>query len=161
MALEPLSTKYASGFPTARQLSVFFDNRVGQLLRLTRLFDDTDIHILGLSVVNSMDCAIIRMIVDDPDQAHDLLTNAGFAVNPTDILVVELPPGKRALLHTWVVFMSAEVNVAYAYALLSQPDKPPAIAVQADSLEGAAKALTEKGFTVLDQTDLRGWHGLS
>lgn len=158
MALEPMETKYASGFPSARQLSVFFENRVGQLLRLTRLFDETEIHILALSVVNSVDCAIIRMIVDDPDQAHDLLTSAGFACNQTDILVVQLPPGKRALLHTWVAFMSAEVNVAYAYALLSHPGQQPAIAVQADQLEQAAHSLHEKGFVVLDQSDLKNWH---
>lgn len=155
MDTEPFETAYAEGFPTVTQLSVFFENRVGQLLRLTRLFDETDIHILGLSVVNSVDCAIIRMIVDDPETAHNMLTQSGFATNQTDILVVSLPAGKRALLHTWVAFLSAEVNVAYAYPLLVQVDGQSALAVQADQLEQAAESLRLKGFTVLDQTDLK------
>lgn len=158
MDSEPFETAYAEGFPTCQQLSVFFENRVGQLLRLTRLFDQTDIHILALSVVNSVDCAIIRMIVDDPDKAFELLTQSGFAVNQTDILVVSLPAGKRALLHTWVAFLSAEVNVAYAYGLLPQIGGLSALAVQADQLEHAAESLRLKGFTVLDQADLKQRH---
>lgn len=155
MDTEPFETAYAEGYPTVTQLSVFFENRVGQLLRLTKIFDQTDIHILALSVVNSVDCAIIRMIVDDPDAAYDMLTESGFAVNQTDILVVSMPDGKRALLHTWVAFLSAEVNVSYAYPLLAQIDGRSALAVQADQLEHAAESLSLKGFTVLDQSDLR------
>jgi len=154
MDTAPFETAYASGYPTVRQLSIFFENRVGELLRLTRLFERTDVHILGLSVVNSVDCAIIRMIVDKPDAAFDLLKENGFPVCQTDILVVSLPGGKRALLHTWVAFLSAEVNVAYAYALLGSMRGQAMLAVQADALENAAHMLQEKGFTVLDQTDL-------
>ncbi len=154
MATEPFETAYASGFPTVQQLSVFFDNRVGQLLRLTRLFDETDIRIVAISVVHSVDCGIIRMIVDKPQSAQTMLNEAGFAVVVTDVLVVSLPPGKRALLHTWVAFLSAEVNVAYAYALLTRPEGRPALVVQADQLEQAADSLRSKGFTVLDQSDL-------
>jgi hypothetical protein len=154
MDTEPFTVSYASGFPAARQLSIFLQNGIGQLLRVTRLFDRTDIHILALSVVNSIDCAIIRLIVDDPDAAYELLTQSGFAVNQTEILVVALPPGKQALLHTWVAFLGAEVDVAYAYALITHPNGNPALVVQADQLEQAAEALGKKGFQVLDQTDL-------
>ncbi|MCB9865956.1 MAG: acetolactate synthase [Phycisphaerales bacterium] len=154
MDTTPFETAFAAGYPTVRQLSIFFENRVGELLRLTRLFERTDVHILGLSVVNSVDCAIIRMIVDKPDAAYDLLRESGFAVCQTDILVVSLPGGKRALLHTWIAFLSAEVSVAYAYALLGSMRGQAALAVQADGLEHAAHMLQEKGFTVLDQTDL-------
>lgn len=155
MEADSFNTAYAQSYPTVTQLSIFFENQVGQLLRLTRLFDQTDIHILALSVVNSIDCAIIRMIVDDPDTAHELLAEGGFAVNPTEILVVSLPEGKRALLHTWVALLSAEVSVLYTYPLLAQVRGLPALAVQADQLEHAAEALSLKGFGVLDQADLQ------
>ena len=78
MSLEPLETAEAHDSPTVRQLSVFIENRVGQLLQLTRMLERTDIHILGLSMVNSVDCAVIRMIVDDPDEAHQRFTESGF-----------------------------------------------------------------------------------
>ena len=157
MATEPLQTAYASGYPTVQQLSVFLQNRVGALLHLTRLFDNTDVHILALTAVNAVDCAIIRMIVDDPQRAHGILTQAGFAVSQAEILVVSMPPGKRALLHTWAALLGAEISVAYTYALLSCPGGQPAIAVQADHLESAANTLHERGFRVLDQSDLAEW----
>ena len=155
MATEPIHASYASGYPTVTQLSVFLQNRLGELLRLTRLFDDTEVHILALSVVNSFDCAIVRMIVDDPEKAHEVVTEAGFSVSLSEILVVVLPPGKRALLQTWAALLGAEVNVAYTYALLCNPGGQSALAVQAENLELATGTLKQKGLTVLDQSDLR------
>lgn len=156
MQVDPFETAFAESYPTVEQLSVFMSNGVGQLARLTRVFSNTDIHILGLSVVNSIDCAIIRMIVDQPDSAHESLHRAGFALNQTEILVVTLPPGKQALLHTWVALLSAECNVAYTYPLLARPQGQAALAVQADNIEQASDVLRHKGFSVLDQSDLAG-----
>ena len=81
MELEPLQTAEANDYPTIRQQSVFIENRVGQLLRLTKLFDQTEIRILAVSVVYSVDCAIVRMILDDPDKAYDILTQSGFQLS--------------------------------------------------------------------------------
>ena len=67
MSAEPFETAEAQDTPTVRQQSVFVENRVGQLMRLTKLFDQADIRILALSVVHSVDCAICRMILDEPD----------------------------------------------------------------------------------------------
>ena len=110
MEIEPLSTAEAHDQPTVRQQSVFVENRVGQLLRLARLFDHTDVRILALSVVYSVDCAICRMIVNDPDQAYEVLAAGRFQVSETELIVVSLPHGKRALLHTWAALLQGEVN---------------------------------------------------
>ncbi|HUU84264.1 MAG TPA: acetolactate synthase [Phycisphaerae bacterium] len=154
MSLEPFGTAEAHDSPTVRQLSVFIENRVGQLLQLTRLLEETDIHILGISVVNSLDCAVIRMIVDDPDEAHRRFSDSGFAVSETELLVVSLPPGKRALLGTWTALMAGEVNVNYTYPLLVRPQGRPAIALQADNPDMAANVLRSKKYDVLGQSDL-------
>lgn len=156
MDTEPFETVEAESFPTVTQISVFLVDRVGELLRLTRTLDPSGIHILALSVVNAVDCAVVRMIVDDPEQAADVLRQAGFAISETDLLVVSLPPGKRALAQTWLALLGAEVSIAYTYPLLTQPKGRPALAVQADNLEYAAENLRRKNFTVLDQADLSG-----
>ena len=104
-----------------RQQSVFIENRVGQLLRLTRLFDQTDIRILAVSVVYSVDCAICRMIVDDPHTASEVLRNSRFQVSEAELIVVSLPHGKRALLHTWAALLGGEINIHYTYPLLVHP----------------------------------------
>lgn len=154
MAMEPLETAEGYEDMAVRQQSVFIENRVGQLLRLTKLFDQTDIRILAVSVVYSVDCAICRMIVDDPDSAYDLLTTAGFKVSETELVVVSLPHGKRALLHTWAALLAAEINVYYTYPLLVHPKNNAAIAILTDNMEQAVQTLQHKKFEVLTQADL-------
>jgi len=154
MELEPLQTAEANDYPTIRQQSVFIENRVGQLLRLTKLFDQTDIRILAVSVVYSVDCAIVRMILDDPDKAHDILTQSGFQLSETELIAVSLPHGKRALLHTWAALLGGEINIHYTYPLLVRPKGCAAIAVHPDSIEGAIRVLRDRKFEVLDQRAL-------
>jgi len=154
MATEPLKTEQSHTEPTVRQHSVFIENRVGQLLRLTQLFDQTDIRILAVSVVYCVDCAIARMIVDDPDSAFELLTGAGFRVSETELIVVSLPHGKRALLHTWAALLAAEINIHYTYPMLVRPRNCAAIAIQPDNIAQAVQTLRRKNFEVLTQADL-------
>lgn len=155
MATEPFQTADDLGFPTVRQLSVFLENRLGQLLRLAKLFEQTDIHILGLSVVNAIDCAVIRLIVNNPDEATQVLQAGGFAVSNTELIVVLLPPGSRGLLTVYTAIVTAEVNVQYTYPLLVHPKGRPAIALQVDNLEMAARTLAARQFEVVDETDLQ------
>ena len=154
MALEPFETAQAHSTPTVRQQSVFIENRVGQLLRLTQLFDRTDIRILAISVVYSVDCAICRMILDDPDKGYEILTRAGFQVSDAELIVVSLPHGKRALLHTWAALLGAEISIHYTYPLLIRPKGNAAIAVVPDDIEAAVRILRERKFEVLDQEEL-------
>jgi len=154
MELEPLQTAEANDYPTIRQQSVFIENRVGQLLRLTKLFDHTEIRILAVSVVYSVDCAIVRMIFDDPEKAYDVLTQAGFQISETELVAVCLPHGKRALLQTWAALLGGEISIHYTYPLLVRPKGCAAIAVLPDSIEGAIRVLRERNFEVLDQRAL-------
>ena len=154
MDVEPLETAEAQDTPTVRQLSVFLENRVGQLLRLAQLFTDTNIRILAVSIVNSVDCAVCRLIVDEPDRATDILRDARFQVSEAELLVVSLPHGRRGLLHTWATLLGGEVSVNYTYPLLTQPRGASALAVCVDSLHQAVEVLHERGFEVLDEEDL-------
>ena len=156
MAFEPLETAEGQDYPAVRQLSVFTENRIGQLLRLTRLLRQTDIRILALSVVNAVDCAVIRMIMDDPDQAHMLFSENGFSVSETELIVVSLPPGKQGLLNIWTTLLAGEVNILYTYPLLVRPHGAPALALQADHHEMACNVLRNQKFDLLDQSDLSG-----
>ncbi|MBU0719054.1 MAG: acetolactate synthase [Planctomycetes bacterium] len=155
MDTEPFDTLEAQGAPTVRQHSVFVENRVGQLLRLTKLFDEADVRILALSVVHSVDCAICRMILDDPDKAYDIFSNSRFQVSECELLVVSLPHGKRALLGTWMALLSGEVNIYYTYPLIVHPRGSAALAVLPDNIEQAVVVLRERGFELLDEQDLR------
>lgn len=155
MNIEPMGVAEGHGVPTVRQQSVFIENRVGQLLRLTQILDQTDVRILGLSVVYSVDCAICRILADDPDAAYDAFRGARMQVSEAELLVVSLPHGKRALLHTWAALLNGEVNIHYTYPLLIHPGRNSALAVCPDNIEVAAAVLRDKRLTLLDQQDLR------
>ncbi len=155
MEIEPLETASGQGYPTVRQQSVFIENRVGQLLRLTRLFDEFEVRILAVSVVYSVDCAICRMILDEPDRAYDVLTTNRFQVSETELVVVGLPHGRRALLDTWAALLAGEISIHYTYPLLIRPGGQAAIAVLPDGIEQAIDVLRMRRFHVFSQQELR------
>ena len=154
MSLEPLETAYGSDSPACLQLSVFLENRVGQLLRLTRLFETGDVHILGISVDSGIDCSIVRLIVDDPDAATDMLGDAGFPIANCEVLVVELPIGKRGIMTICSALISGEVNINYVYPLIATDDRPCCLAIHVDNLAQGGVTLRRRKFRVLDQSDL-------
>jgi hypothetical protein len=141
-------------FGTVRQLSVFLENRLGQLLRLTQTLEQTKVKIMALSVIDSVDCAVVRMLIDDPDTAITALKQAGFAVSVGELLVVKLPPGKRGLLAIWSALLSSEINIAYAYSLL-HGKVGSAVAMYVDNMEIAADTLARHNFEILSEADLR------
>jgi len=153
MESESFETLEGEGGPTVRQVSVFVDNRVGQLLRLTQLFEQQDIRILALSVVDSVDCAVVRLLFDLPDEALRVLAEAGFAVSVSELLVVRLPHGKRGLLTVCSALLGSEINIAYGYSLLPM-QVGSAIALHVDNIEIAIDTLQAHGFQVLGEPDL-------
>jgi len=154
MGPQPFETMEGHAAPTARQVSVFVDNRVGQLLRLTQIIEQKNIRILALSVIDSVDCAIVRLLFDAPEAALELLRAAGFAVSVSDVVVVRLPRGKRGLLAILSALLSSEVNISYAYPLLPA-NIGPAVALYVDNIEIAVDTLQRKRFEVLGEADLQ------
>jgi hypothetical protein len=153
-SIEPFETAEASGFPRVTQMSIFLEDRVGQLLRLTTVLDRTDVHIVALSIVNTIDCAVVRMIVDDVDSGYTALKEANFPISESELICVSVPHGKRGLLKIWKALLGGEVNVHYTYPLLIQPLGCSALAVNADNLDMAGAALQSAGYTILDQDQL-------
>lgn len=155
MAMEhlPYETLEGHSFPTVRQISVFMENRVGQLLRLSRLMEENGVRILSLSVLDSVDCAIVRLLTGDPDRAIDLLRDTGFAISVAEMVVVRVPHGPGGLLTVWSALLSSEINIAYAYPLLSG-DLGPTLALKVDNIEIAVDTLFSKKFEVLSESDL-------
>lgn len=154
MSLEPFKTAEGSDYTGCRQLLIFLENQVGQLLRLTRVLDAEDVHILGITVEGSIDYAIVRMIVDDADAARRTISEANFVVTETDVLVVELPPGNRAILAVCAALISGEVSINYCYPMLASARHEAALVIQVDNMAQAITVFHSKRFNLLDQSDL-------
>ncbi len=136
------------------QLSVFLANRVGSLMSLVRLLRDHAIEVLGLSVQDSTELTLVRLVLSDPEGAQALFMEKGIAHTTVDIVVTELAGEEHDLNHCLAALLAAEVNIHFLYALLARPGRHPLLAVQCDDGEICAESLLHAGFKVLAQEDL-------
>ena len=148
------STARGRDWPSVRQFNIFVENRVGGLLNVVRRFETTDIHIVSLTVVDSADCAIIRLVLSDPERAKEVFELAKLPVTESDLLVVQLPDGPQPLLQICKALLAAEISIHYAYPLLVGPQGHPALALHVEDIDTAAAFLQQRGFTLFSENDL-------
>jgi hypothetical protein len=150
----PYATARGRDWPSVRQFNVFLENRVGNLLSLVRRFETTDIRIVSLTVNDSADCAIIRMVLSDPERALEIFQRAKLPITESDLLVVQLPESDQPLLDICKALLGAEISIHYAYPLLIGPRGHAALALHVEDHETAASTLTRLGFTLFTEGDL-------
>src|SRR5437867_1199870 len=148
------STARGRDWPSVRQFNVFLENRLGALLNVVRRFETTDNHIVSLTIVDSADCAIIRLVLSDPERALEILKQANLPMTESDLLVVQLPEGPQPLLQICKALLQVEVNIHYAYPLLVGPQGSAALAIHVEDHETAAQTLLRQGFTLFTENDL-------
>jgi hypothetical protein len=149
------TTSRGRDWPSVRQFNVFLENRLGKLLDVVRHFETTDIRIVSLTIVDSADCAIIRIVLSDPERALEIFRLARLPVTESDLLVVQLPEGSQPLLQICKALLVAEINIHYAYPLLIGPRGHAAVALHVDDHETATQTLTSQGFTLFTENDLK------
>jgi hypothetical protein len=148
------ATARGRDWPSVRQFNVFLENRLGALMDLVRHFETTDIHIVSLTVIDSADCAIIRMVLSDPERAYEIFQQAKLPITESDLLVVRLPDDPHPVVKILKALLVAEINVHYAYPLLVGPYGYAALALHVDDHETASQTLIDKGFTLFTESDL-------
>jgi hypothetical protein len=148
------ATARGRDWPSVRQFNVFLENRVGALMEVVRRFETTDNHIVSLTIVDSADCAIIRIVLSNPERALEVFRQASLPITESDLLVVQLPQGPQPLLQICKALLVAEINIHYAYPLLVGPDGRAALALHVDDHETAVHTLSSKGFILFTENDL-------
>jgi hypothetical protein len=148
------ATARGRDWPSVRQFNVFLANRLGALLGVARRFETTDTHIIALSVVDSTDCAIVRVVLSDPERAYEIFEQANLPFTESDLLVVTLPEGPQPLLQICKALLQAEISIHYAYPLMVGHGGRSALALHVEDIETASQHLKEKGFTLLSENDL-------
>jgi hypothetical protein len=136
-----------------RQFSVFAENRVGRLHELTALFKQHQVHIMAITVLDTTDSAIMRLIVDDREKARELMVNNDFPYTECDVLAVEIID-ETDLRSVLAALLEAEINVHYVYSFIKRPEGRSALAINVEDFDVAAQALNQRGFKVLTQRDI-------
>lgn len=154
----PPQTESGAGFELTRvrQFTVFLENRVGRLQGLFRAFEESAGRVCALSIQESADSALIRIICAEPDLGREALKQGGFAFGESELLAVELPKRtKQPLAAICTALLAAEISIHYAYSLQHQRGHGPAVALAVEDPTLAARLLIKKGFTILGESDLR------
>jgi hypothetical protein len=151
-----IATSRGRDWPSVRQFNIFLANRMGELLKLVKAFESTDVKVVSLNVVETADCAIIRLVPNDYERAFEILSRHRFPFTESDLIVVKLPDDDRPLLTITKALLSGEINIHYAYPLLIGvgPMGSTALAIHVDDVENATCALQNQGFTLFTENDL-------
>lgn len=136
-----------------RQFSVFTPNRLGRLHDLTSLLASHGVHVLAMTVLDTTESAILRLVVDDPDQARTLLLEHNFPFTEINLLVVEVNSATE-LSGLLAALLGAEININYLYSFIPHPQGKSLLALSMEDNDLAEQVLKRHQFRVLNQGDI-------
>ncbi|HQN19152.1 MAG TPA: ACT domain-containing protein [Syntrophobacteraceae bacterium] len=131
------------------QISVFLENKAGRLSEVTGILAETGINIRALSLADTSDFGILRLIVNDNAKAVEVLRQHGFTVGKTDVVAVEVDDRPGGLHRILQVLFKGNVNVEYMYAFVQQSGSNAVIIFRFDNLDEAVRVLTENAVRVI------------
>ncbi len=140
--------------PRVRQFSVFLKNKVGALLEVVRMLNQHRVDVVGLSVQDSTDSSIVRLVVSDPDAVEQLFKEHDIAFGVCEMVVAELDEVSTDLCRILASLLAAEVNIFFSYPLLTRPNGRAVLALHVEDHECAASVLGGDGFKLLSQLDI-------
>jgi len=141
---------------TIKQLSVFIENQPGKLVEALETLAEADIDLRALSLADTADFGILRTIVDKPDLALDVLTNAGFLVKSNEVLAVVVGDKPGGLASVMRILAEAGVDIEYTYAFVAHSKDNAYVILRVDNNETAVKILSKSGVTLLTEKEMYG-----
>lgn len=136
------------------QLSVFIENKSGRLADVTRSLADNSINIRALSIADTIDYGLLRMIVNDPAAAKASLSKAGFTVALTEVLAIEVPDRPGGLAGIIDILAEAGINIEYMYAFVGTSGENALVVFRIEKVDEAITILQKKGVRILTGDEL-------
>lgn len=139
----------------AKQLSVFIENRHGRLGEVLKVLKENDVNILSLSLADTTEYGLLRLIVNNPEKGKEKLTEDGFSTMLTDVLVISISHKAGSLQKLLGILSEENVNVEYMYGL-SIDGANASVVLKADDLKKADEILSKNGVKTLSTDDVTG-----
>ena len=136
-----------------KQLSVFIENREGRLEKVLDTLKKSDINIISLSLADTADYGLLRLIVSNPELGKDTLRKNGFSAMLTDVMAVKLSHRVGQLQELLVVICKAAINIEYMYALSTGKDDA-SIVLKTSDVDKAVKLLQAEGIEIIKSADI-------
>ena len=141
-------------WPALTQFGVILENQVGSLADLMRHLERNDLRIIALSIVDTIDVAIARVMLDQVERGRELFEFSGLTFFEREVLGVELPESEQPFVSVLSSLLQAELNVNYMYPLLYRRGGRSAVAIHVDDPDIAIGVLTQKGFRLISESYL-------
>jgi len=132
------------------QISIFLENKAGRLEEVTSILSEAGVNIRALSLADTSDFGVLRLIVDDNSKAEDVLKNKGFTVSKTEVVAVEVHDKPGGLNKILSLLHKSDINVEYMYAFVRQSGNNAVMIFRFDHIDAAVKLLESGGITVID-----------
>lgn len=136
------------------QISIFLENKTGRLAEVTQSLSDGGVNIRALSLADTSDFGILRLLVDDKEKAKEVLSRGNFTVRLTSVTAVEVPDRPGGLNDILQLLGKNSINVEYMYAFVC-PNRPNAVLVfRFDKPDEAGTVLQNGGFTIVTDEEI-------
>ncbi len=139
---------------SVKQISVFIENKKGALAEVTGFIASHGINLYALSIADTQDFGILRIITDNPDRARDMLKEEGYTVTATSVLAVEIDDTPGSMASILSVLDKADIIVEYTYAFIGKSANKAYMIFRVDDKDKANAALANAGISTIDQKDL-------
>ncbi len=137
------------------QLSVFLENKSGRLARVTKVLGENEINIRALSIADTTDFGILRLIVSKPKEAYSILKSEGFVVSETEVIAVCIPDKPGGLGGVLAILEAAQINIEYLYAFVGNTHTKNALVIfRVEDCNRAVEVLKEKGVQVVKEENV-------
>ena len=137
-----------------KQISVFVENKSGKLVEIIGILADNNIDISALSIADTTDFGILRLIVNDPEKAKKTLKEQGIVVKTTDVIALAVPDKPGGLVSVLNMLKNKGIAIEYMYAFVGKSDKGAMVILKTDKPEETVKILGETGEFVVDAKDV-------
>jgi hypothetical protein len=138
-----------------KQISVFIGNKKGRLAMVTEVLEKAKIDIRALSLADTADFGMLRMIVDNPDRCAAVLKESDFAVQETDVLAVEVADAPGGLHRILKIFDENDINIEYVYAMVEKRRNAAAVIFRVEDYQKAIDVLTKNGIALVGNDSLK------
>ena len=139
----------------AKQLTVFIENRTGRLCEVLNVLKNNHVNIISLSLADTTEFGLLRLIVDNPQLGKEKLTESGFSSLLSDISIIKIPHKAGSLQELLQAIDNAEVNIEYMYGLSIEAEEAYVV-LKASDINKVDAILTENGVTTVTCDELVG-----
>lgn len=137
-----------------KQLTVFVQNKKGTVVAVTDILAKNNVNLRALSIAETQDFGILRLIVDDESTAERVLAESGYIIKVIDVLGVKIGDAPGKLTSALDVLDRADINVEYLYAFMARTERHAYVVLRVEDNAVAEAALTAAGFKMISEADV-------